>query len=217
MPGNIDIDNILKYISVVIAALFGPSTEVVVHDMKKAEIIFIENGHVTGRELGDIEDLTTLTLLSQNADENNALIGYLSNAKGNKPLKSSTVFIKDKDGKLMYTLCINQDISIYKAAQDLLAHMTKTISLEAIGENQGEETIKQITSKLIMEEISKAKPFSLESKEAKMKIIKKLDDRGVFDVKDAVPKVCELLSISQATLYNYQRELRVKEENKTVF
>jgi predicted transcriptional regulator YheO len=215
MRDNIDVAELLKSISLMIAALMGPSTEVVVHDMEKAEIIHIENGQITGRQIGDLEDSNTITLLSQSAEHNNTLIGYLSTAKCNNPLKSSTLFIKDLDGKLKYTLCINQDISAYKNALDLLNHLTSTVTFEVADEQHGGETIKQITTKLIMEEIFKAKPFSMDSKEAKLKIIQGLDDKGIFDVKDAVPKVCELLSISQATLYNYQRELRVRKDKES--
>ncbi|MFF2018318.1 transcriptional regulator [Paenibacillus sp. NPDC058177] len=215
MQNNIDVAGLLKSISVMIAALMGPSTEVVVHDMEKAEIIHIENGHITERQVGDLEDANTINLLSQSAEQNNTLIGYLSTAKSNKPLKSSTLFIKDLDGKLKYTLCVNQDISAFKSAMDLLTHLTSTFTYEVTDVQPGGETIKQITTKLIMEEIFKAKPFSMDSKEAKLKIIQQLDDKGVFDVKDAVPKVCELLSISQATLYNYQRELRVRKEKES--
>ncbi|MFC3747773.1 transcriptional regulator [Paenibacillus sp. GCM10012306] len=214
MQNNIDVAGLLKSISVMIAALMGPSTEVVVHDMENAEIIHIENGHITERQVGDLEDSNTIALLSQSAEQNSTLIGYLSTAKSNKPLKSSTLFIKDQDGNLKYTLCVNQDISAYKSAMDLLTHLTSTVTYE-VEEQPGGETIKQITTKLIMEEIFKAKPFSMDSKEAKLKIIQQLDDKGVFDVKDAVPKVCELLSISQATLYNYQRELRVRKEKES--
>lgn len=211
MQDNMDIAEILKNISTMIAALMGPSTEVVVHNMEKAEIIHIENGHVTGRQVGDLEDFNTINLLSQSAEHNNSLVGYPSTAKRDHPLKSSTLFIKDQAGRLKYTLCINQDISAYKSALDLLSHFSSTVNDEMEEEEpQDGGTIKEITNKLIMEEIFKAKPFSLDSKASKLKIIQRLDDKGIFDVKDAVPKVCELLSISQATLYNYQRELRMR-------
>ena len=48
----------------------------------------------------------------------------------------------------------------------------------------------------------------LEYKETKLRVLAALEQKGVFDVKDAVSLVCEQLSISQATLYNYLREIR---------
>ena len=41
-------------------------------------------------------------------------------------------------------------------------------------------------------------------------ILRKLEEKGVFQLKDSVPQVCELLDISQATLYNYLREIRTQ-------
>ena len=35
--------------------------------------------------------------------------------------------------------------------------------------------------------------------------------QGLFSVKEAVPFICRQLSISQATLYNYLREIRDEE------
>ncbi|WP_461205469.1 helix-turn-helix transcriptional regulator [Clostridium sp. DL1XJH146] len=208
MESNIDIISILKNISQVITTLLGSETEVLIHDLKSGEIIFISNGHLSGRTIGDIEDKSTLSMLSRHTNELNSLIGYSSTSKDGRPLKSSTIFIKDNYGNPIYALCINQDISTLQGLQNLLGLLTKTVPLESIGDNQKNQTIQQITTKIIIEEISKSKPFSLDSKQNKLSIIKRLDDKGVFDVKDAIPKVCELLSISQATLYNYQRELK---------
>ena len=54
------------------------------------------------------------------------------------------------------------------------------------------------------------KPSALGSKEVKLRILRKLEEKGVFQLKDSVPRVCELLDISQATLYNYLREIRTQ-------
>ena len=65
---------------------------------------------------------------------------------------------------------------------------------------------------LVMSDIIKnvGKPSTLGSKEIKLRIIRMLEEKGVFQLKDSVPQVCELLGISQATLYNYLREVRTQ-------
>ena len=67
-------------------------------------------------------------------------------------------------------------------------------------------------SKLVIADIIKTvgKPSALGSKEVKLRILRKLEEKGVFQLKDSVPQVCELLDISQATLYNYLREIRAQ-------
>ena len=67
-------------------------------------------------------------------------------------------------------------------------------------------------SKLVIADIIKTvgKPSALGSKEVKLRILRMLEEKGVFQLKDSVPQVCELLDISQATLYNYLREIRTQ-------
>jgi len=67
-------------------------------------------------------------------------------------------------------------------------------------------------SKLVIADIIKTvgKPSALGSKEVKLRILRKLEEKGVFQLKDSVPQVCELLDISQATLYIYLREIRTQ-------
>ena len=49
---------VLKQIAHDIASQFGPDCEVVIHDLKTNEpehsIVYIENGHVTGRGIGEL-------------------------------------------------------------------------------------------------------------------------------------------------------------------
>ncbi len=46
------------------------------------------------------------------------------------------------------------------------------------------------------------------NKESKMKLLKFLDEKGVFLIKKSGERLCELLSISKFTLYNYLDEIR---------
>lgn len=196
-----------------IAKVSGVGTEVVIHDLESKKIIAIENAHVTGRSVGDCLNETTYDAIREISDEDGHLIAYGSHSKAGKILRSSHFIIRDDRGIPALLLCINQDVSSYKRVRDEIDALLQTNSLveSHLPEEGPQSYIQQLVTRIIHEEIERAKPFALESKEAKMEVIKKLDRRGVFDVRDAVPKVCELLGISQATLYNYQRELRQQE------
>lgn len=50
------------------------------------------------------------------------------------------------------------------------------------------------------------------NKEAKIRLIRFLDERGVFMIQKSGQTVCELLGISKFTLYNYLEEARGKKE-----
>ena len=51
-------------------------------------------------------------------------------------------------------------------------------------------------------------PADKMNKDAKIKLLAFLDDRGVFLIQKSGQKVCELLGISKFTLYNYLEEVR---------
>ncbi len=110
-------------------------------------------------------------------------------------------------------MCINQDISKFEEFSAILSAMIRINPLceQEDGDPQSENYIQKMTQQVILDAIGQAKPTSLDNKDAKIQILQKLEQRGVFAVKDAVPTVCQLLSISQATLYNYLREIRIRE------
>ena len=207
---GVDCLELLKQVGELFAALLGERAEVVIHDMESAQIVWIRNGSVTGRTVGRTEHNATIRFIeeqSARSDKTHYLAGYKSNVKNGKTLKSSNLFVKDENGELRYTMCINQDISQLEVMQGLLAQMTGTVSLTAsVGEQ--EQTVEAITMRIILDEMERAKPFSLDSREAKLSILKRLEEKGVFDVRHAVPKVCELLQIAQATLYKYLKEIK---------
>ncbi len=60
---------LLKQIAAGIAAQFGDNCEVLIHDLTdgiaQSSIVYIENGHVTGRKLGDGPSGAVLDALKQ--------------------------------------------------------------------------------------------------------------------------------------------------------
>ena len=128
---------VLEQIAQDIAAEFGTDCEVVIHDLKTKEpehsIIYIVNGHVTGRNVGDGPSDAVFDGIRQKgrgsdyapADHN----GYLMKTADGKILKCSTSYIKDDDGSLHYVFGINYDITkltlINSALDDLITPKNK--------------------------------------------------------------------------------------------
>lgn len=192
-----------------LARMMGENTEIVLHDLALGEIVHIENGHVTGRRVGAKISKSIYEAIKREPDRTPYLIGYSSHTIYGKELKSSHFYISDEKGEDYALICINHDISLLRAARDELNAIIGTQRPDLPSEESG-NYIQVMTKRAIWEEIEKAKPFSADSREAKLEIVRRLDEKGVFDVKDAMQQICELLEISQATLYNYQREVRFK-------
>ncbi len=206
---------LLKNVMLGMSKLMGEDTEIVIHDLYKKEMVYISNSHLTERTVGYKMDPTVYEAISNLADEDGHLIGYGSNTAHGQTLRSSHIIVRDDEGVPAVMICINQDTSRLREARDLLDSMIQLKPLlENSEEDESEEVlgdenyIQKVTQHVILDSIEKMKPTPMDTKEGKMQVLQQLELKGVFAVKDAVPSVCKLLSISQATLYNYLREIR---------
>ena len=107
-----------------IAAQFGPNCEVVVHDLGTNEpehsIVAIENGHVSGRKVGDGPSQVVLEALRSDTRKLQDRLAYLTKTEDGRILKSSTVYMRDEDGKAIGIVSINYDISAMKAMEEVI-------------------------------------------------------------------------------------------------
>ena len=108
-------------------------------------------------------------------------------------------------------LCFTVNLTALDQAKKMLDSLMNVMPFET-PEAMGSDLTIADYSKLVIADIIKTvgKPSALGSKEVKLRILRKLEEKGVFQLKDSVPQVCELLDISQATLYNYLREIRTQ-------
>lgn len=186
--------------------VMGPQTEIVLHD-KAGTIIWIAQGHITGREVGQQDLLPAMELVAKQraAEGFDYTTGYKSFSRKGTPLRSSSLFFRDEVGTLAYTLCVNQDISAYVDLQQMLDAFIG--DRPAVAQVQPEQdTLDDVVMKMILGEIARMKPSDIDSKEAKLRLIRRLNEKGIFGARGAVGTVCELLHIAQPTLYKYLQE-----------
>ena len=194
-----------------LAKVMGKNTEIVLHDLRKLEIIFIANGYITGRSEGyRLTDTLLLDTIMNSADEDGHAVGYKSRTIEGRALRVSHLVYYDDEKQPYAMICINQDITRIQAFRNELDELIGTTPTKTAAAQNQQDThyIHQVVENLILSEMERLKPTPINSKETKMEVLKGLENKGVFDVKDSVPQVCEMLAISQATLYNYLRELR---------
>ena len=114
----------LKQIAKGIALQFGPNCEVVIHEISDksaySSIVAIENGHVTGRKVGDGPSHVVLEQLGHEDDSVRDQFGYLTRTKDGKILKSTSVYIRDETGRVAAILGINYDISMMQMFENTL-------------------------------------------------------------------------------------------------
>jgi predicted transcriptional regulator YheO len=195
---------LLEDIAVGIARQFGTNCEVAIHDTTHGAdrtIAFIQNGHVTGRKVGDSASETVLKALKDKSTENR--YAYVTNSKDGRMLRSSTINIRNADNQIIAVLCINLDISDLVLAKRSLEELTTVddssedaVTIPGDVNNLLDQLIEE-SHKLI------GKPISAMTKEDKMRAIQFLDQKGALLVMKSSVRISEYYGISKYTLYNY--------------
>ena len=197
----------LKQIAKGIAATFGSNCEVVIHDVSgkgnDSTIVAIENGHVTGRKVGDGASQIALEQVLS-ADEHPVdQLRYLTKTPDGKILKSSTMYIRGKNGKIAAILGINYDISALLMVESAVHEITATRN-ETPGEPQKIVNVNDLLDELIEQSVALVgKPAALMNKEDKIRAIGFLNQSGAFLVTKSGDKIAKYFGISKYTLYSY--------------
>lgn len=207
-----------KRLAHALALQFGSGCEVVVHDLETTDpshsIVAIENGHVTGRKLGDGPSHVVLEALHAGTERLEDRLAYLTKTADGKILKSSTVFIRDDEGRTMGIFAVNYDITILRAAADVIGGLVGT---EPDAPREPEPIVRSVADLLddLIEQSVQlvGTPVALMTKEEKVRAIRYLNDTGAFLITKSGPKVCKYFGISKYTLYNYLDEARSGEKD----
>ena len=209
-----------KYIPLVktIAEMFGKKCEVVLHDFSNPQhsIIVIENGQVTGRKIGDSLTDLALSVWKKNGYENkktDRIVNYKTKSKDGKILKSSTVFIRNNQKKIIGCICINYDITVHSMFYKVMDEFCTTVDLDKKKSEKGIETftsaVHEVLKNIIQEAVEKiGKPASLMQKEDKLMVAKIAEEKGAFLIKGAITKLAKEINVSRFTIYNYLEEIK---------
>lgn len=198
-----------------LSAQFGPHCEVVIHDLQTNDpdrsIVAIENGHVSGRKLGDGPSHVVLDALRDPEGVHDRL-SYLTKTKDGKTLKSTTIYIRNDAGETIGIFSINYDITLILAMEE---SMRQFVAVAPQEETDAPEPIARNVSELLDELIEQSvkqvgKPVALMSREDKVRAIGFLNDTGAFLISKSGGRVCRYFGISKYSLYSYIEEAKGK-------
>jgi len=198
--------DLLRQVAAGIAAQFGGSCEVAIHDLSRdpdRSIVFIANGHVSGRKVGDGASNVVMEQLRTQDPEPKDHLCYLTKTPDGKILKSSTVYIRDRKGKVSAILAINYDISRLILMEEALHDLTST-GEEVPSEPERITNVSDLLDELIQQSVALVgKPAAVMNKEDKVKAIQFLSQNGAFLITKSGDKVAKYFGISKYTLYSY--------------
>ena len=189
-----------------ITAQFGNDCEVVVHDLSRdpdRSIVFIVNGHVSGRKVGDGASNVVMEQLRTQDPEPKDHLCYLTKTPDGKILKSSTVYIRDRKGKVSAILSINYDISRLMLMEQALHDLVSTGEAPTV-EPEKITNVNDLLEGLIQQSVALVgKPAAAMTKDDKVRAIQFLNQNGAFLITKSGDKVAKYLGISKYTLYSY--------------
>jgi predicted transcriptional regulator YheO len=222
------IAGMLRAVARSLARTVGPRCEVVVHDYREwqrsgSTIVWIENGHVTGRHVGGPTTNLGLEAL-RSGDASPDRFGYRARTRDGRSLRSSSIYFRNRGGELIGSLCINLDVSAYQEARAALDAIIGTSggapssSTEAAGSGAPDgseiqetfgEDIGEVLDALIQAAISRTgRTSSALTRDDKVAVVRYLDEKGAFLVKRAAERIARALGISRVTAYTYLEEAR---------
>lgn len=184
---------------------FAPFCEVVVHDLKNPEhsILSIHN-NLSGRQAG--EPTTELGLARiESPDFPSIIANYTNQFSDGRPVKSTSIGIKDESGQYVAALCLNLDMTLFRGMQSMLSQFIE------VGNSPIKEHLEPNGSEAIRLRIDQfaatlaATPRTLKAEERK-NLIEVLRNEGFLDVKKAMETVAQHLGVSRASVYLYAKK-----------
>lgn len=194
-----------------LSQMLGHRYEIVLHDLSCVESSIVAiAGNVTNRRLGGPVTNYLLSLLNKYGDQAPNSINYKNVTPEGRILRSSTMFIRDDEGHIIGSLCINQDLTDFIVMSKLSEEMV------TFQQSKGDETeelfvhnISEVMESMVKSELDLvSKPVAYMQKEDKLMVVESLAKKGIFDVKGSVEYVADELGVTNFTIYNYLKEVR---------
>lgn len=181
---------------------FSPFCEVVVHDLKNPEhaILAIYN-NLSGRKVG--QPATELGLARIASPYFPSIIANYGNqfADG-RPVKSTSIGIKDREGNYAAALCLNIDMTLFRGMQSALARFTEieNNTIKERLEPSGSEAIRLRIDRFAAQRATTPRALKTPDKKVLMQELKK---EGLLEVKKSMETIAQHLGISRASVYLY--------------
>ncbi|MBC6533287.1 transcriptional regulator [Citrobacter amalonaticus] len=207
MPKN-DENSLLSQLDTIAKGLsetFSPFCEVVVHDLKDPEhaIMSIHN-NLSGREAGQpATELGLARIASPDFPE--IIANYGNQFADGRPVKSTSIGIKDEKGNYVAALCLNVDMTLFRGMQSALARFTETESspVRAHLDPGSTEVIRQRIDDFAAKRATTARALKTEDRKV---LIQQLRKEGLLNVRKSMDTVAQHLGVSRATAYLYARQ-----------
>lgn len=189
-------------IATAVGRMFPGLCEVVLHDLRDPEhaIRTVENP-LSGRTPGDP---ATELGLARAADPGfpDVVQNYANHLPDGRPLKSTSIGIRNAHGDYIGALCLNLDVSVLDRVTTALTRLTATSADAPVRETLAPRTLDTLRTAAER----RAADHGLTPRElpptARRELVRTLRAEGYLDLKHATSTLAALLGVSRSTIYN---------------
>ena len=194
------------------SSYFGEGYEMVLHSLEDYDhsVIKIVNGYHTSRMEGaPITDLalSMLEKIRSQGGEPKAITYFTQNRRG-EPLKSSTIPVLGEGGRIIGLLCMN--FYLNTPFRQVIGDF---VPLPTEGGEQHAETFTDNVDELIGNAVAEVRrqveaDETVTASNKNKEMVRRLEAKGIFNLKDGVAKAAQALRISKNTVYLHLRNLK---------
>lgn len=195
----------LQHVADGLAKTFAPFCEVVLHDLldPKHSILAIHN-NLSGRAVG--EPTTELGLARiQDPGFAQVIANYPNSFADGRQAKSTSVGIKDAEGRYIAALCLNVDLTLFQGFQSAMNQFVAVDSASAPKESldpAGAEAIRARIDRFAARLATTPRSLKAEDRRA---LLKELKTAGLLDMRRAMETIAAHLGVSRASVYSYAK------------
>jgi predicted transcriptional regulator YheO len=195
----------LKQVAHGVGATFAPFCEVVVHDLldPKHAVLAVHN-NLSGRQIGSAATELGLARILD-PDYPQVLPNYANQFADGRPVKSTSIGIKDADGQYIAALCLNLDLSLFKGLQSAMSQFVAVDTDAVHGESldpANAEAIRQRIDRYAARLLKTPRTLKVEERRA---LLKALKADGLLEVRRSMETVAAYLGVSRASVYGYAK------------
>lgn len=195
----------VKQIAGGLAKTFAPFCEVVVHDLlDPAHAVLAIHNNLSGREVGHpATELGLARIMDPEFEQ--VIANYPNRFSDGRQVKSTSIGIKDSEGRYIAALCVNIDLTVFQGFQGILNQFVSlqldapaNEALDPAGAEAIRARIDQFAARLA------ATPRALKAEDRRA-VVKELKAAGLLDLRRAMETVAAHLGVSRASVYSYAK------------
>lgn len=192
----------LEQIAEGLAQTFAPFTEVVLHDLlDPAHAVLAVHNNLSGRHVGDpATELGLARIVDPEYEQ--VIANYPNRFADGRQVKSTSIGIKDSDGRYVAALCLNVDLTLFQGFQSALSKFTTVEGATPVSESLDPSGADGIRARI--DEFAArmaATPRSLKAEDRRV-LMKELKAAGQLEVRRAMDTIAAHLGVSRATVYS---------------